>query len=317
MRLCPRWPPRPRAGASCRRGRRLRPCRRTPRAGSRTTPADRARSGALARRSSAQRRSSSSPAAGSATYRTALGRVDCAVPADAHARRWTAIAARAAPVERERDECGCEQPEHGRPPCRRCHHLYAARAAQGPSDLRRAGQTYRRHGPTRAPRSRRRSARCSRSRRPPSPGRRGGTALALVTADLEACDRRGRPLQRRDPRSAEDARRPPQHREHRRAGPRSSRTPKAAGSPLVDSRLRVRPIVGDFGAPRYTAVSPGRRLAYVTDSERQEVAVVESGRPPRHRPDAPSAVQPATSGSTERAAGSGSRSGARRTRSRC
>ena len=44
---------------------------------------------------------------------------------------------------------------------------------------------------------------------------------------------------------------------------------------LVDSRLRVRPIVGDFGAPRYTAVSPGRRLAYVTDSERQEVVVVE------------------------------------------
>jgi DNA-binding beta-propeller fold protein YncE len=41
----------------------------------------------------------------------------------------------------------------------------------------------------------------------------------------------------------------------------------------------VSPVAGDFGAPRYTAVSPDRRLAYVTDSERREVVVVElSGR---------------------------------------
>jgi DNA-binding beta-propeller fold protein YncE len=44
---------------------------------------------------------------------------------------------------------------------------------------------------------------------------------------------------------------------------------------LIDSDLRVRPIAGDFGAPRYTAVSPDRRLAYVTDSSREEVAVVD------------------------------------------
>ena len=55
---------------------------------------------------------------------------------------------------------------------------------------------------------------------------------------------------------------------------------------MVDSRLRVRPIVGDFGAPRYTAVSPGRRLAYVTDSERQRGCSRGVGRPSRHRPGA-------------------------------
>ena len=48
---------------------------------------------------------------------------------------------------------------------------------------------------------------------------------------------------------------------------------------LVDSELRVHPITGAFGAPRYTAISPDRRLAYVTDSSREEIAVVElSGR---------------------------------------
>ena len=104
--------------------------------------------------------------------------------------------------------------------------------------------------------------------------RRGGTALALVTADLEASivavDLSNGEIHARlktpaGPRSIESI------------GERAALVAHTEGGrlTLVDSRLRVRPIVGDFGAPRYTAVSPGRRLAYVTDSERQEVAVVE------------------------------------------
>ena len=104
--------------------------------------------------------------------------------------------------------------------------------------------------------------------------RRGGTALALVTADLEAAivgvDLSNGKVRRRlktpaGPRSIEsigERAAVVAHTEHGRLT-------------LVDGRLRVRPIVGDFGAPRYTAVSPGRRLAYVTDSERQEVVVVD------------------------------------------
>jgi DNA-binding beta-propeller fold protein YncE len=44
---------------------------------------------------------------------------------------------------------------------------------------------------------------------------------------------------------------------------------------LIDSDLGVHPITGSFGAPRYTAVSPDHRLAYVTDSARQELVVVD------------------------------------------
>ncbi len=44
---------------------------------------------------------------------------------------------------------------------------------------------------------------------------------------------------------------------------------------LIDSDLRVLPITGRFGEPRYSAVTPGGRFAYVTDSDRQEIAVVE------------------------------------------
>ena len=105
---------------------------------------------------------------------------------------------------------------------------------------------------------------------------RGGTALALVTADLEAAivavDLSNGEIHARlrtpaGPRSIESI------------GERAALVAHTEGGrlSLVDSRLRVRPIVGDFGAPRYSAVSPGRRLAYVTDSERQQVAVVELG----------------------------------------
>jgi DNA-binding beta-propeller fold protein YncE len=45
---------------------------------------------------------------------------------------------------------------------------------------------------------------------------------------------------------------------------------------LVDAgRLDVTQIEGAFSAPRYTAAHPNGRLAYVTDSERAEIAVVD------------------------------------------
>ncbi|HUR84956.1 MAG TPA: hypothetical protein VMY78_06390 [Solirubrobacteraceae bacterium] len=70
------------------------------------------------------------------------------------------------------------------------------------------------------------------------------------------------------------------------AGPRSiERAPggravvahAAAGavSLLGGSPLRVRRVLRGFGAPRYTAVRPGGRLAYVSDSDHGEVAVVD------------------------------------------
>ncbi len=102
----------------------------------------------------------------------------------------------------------------------------------------------------------------------------GGTALALVTADLDseiiAVDLSNGDVHSRlktpaDPRSIESV------------GERSALVAHTEGGrlTLVDGRLRVRPIVGELEAPRYTAVSPGRRLAYVTDSERREVVVVD------------------------------------------
>jgi DNA-binding beta-propeller fold protein YncE len=106
----------------------------------------------------------------------------------------------------------------------------------------------------------------------------GGTPLALVTADLEshvvAVDISSGAVLRRlrtpaDPRSIESV------------GVLGALVAHTAGGrmTLIDSDLRVRPIVGELAAPRYTAVSPDNRLAYVTDSERQEVVVVElSGR---------------------------------------
>ena len=104
--------------------------------------------------------------------------------------------------------------------------------------------------------------------------RLGGTPLALVTADLEshvvAVDvSAGRVVRRlrtpADPRSIESV---------GVVGALVAHT--AAGRlTLIDSDLRVRPVVGDLGEPRYAAVSPNGRLAYVTDSGRQEVAVVD------------------------------------------
>lgn len=48
---------------------------------------------------------------------------------------------------------------------------------------------------------------------------------------------------------------------------------------LIDSvRLRGRPVRGALGAPRYTAAHPDGRFAYVTDSERGEVVVLDLSR---------------------------------------
>jgi DNA-binding beta-propeller fold protein YncE len=104
--------------------------------------------------------------------------------------------------------------------------------------------------------------------------RLGGTPLALVTADLEshvvAVDvSSGRVLRRvrtpADPRSIESV------------GVVGALVAHTAGGrmTLIDSDLRVHAIAGAFGAPRYTAVSPDRRLAYVTDSARQQLVVVD------------------------------------------
>jgi DNA-binding beta-propeller fold protein YncE len=102
----------------------------------------------------------------------------------------------------------------------------------------------------------------------------GGTPLALVTADLESSIV-----------AVNIATGTVEHRLRTPADPRSIESIGQIGAlvahtasgrlSLVDSKLRVHPIAGDLGAPRYTAVSPSGRLAYVTDSERQEVVVVE------------------------------------------
>jgi DNA-binding beta-propeller fold protein YncE len=103
---------------------------------------------------------------------------------------------------------------------------------------------------------------------------RGGTPLALVTADLESSIvavevTSGKVLRRlatpAEPRSIESI---------GLVGALVAHTTRGELT-LVDSDLRVHPVAGAFGAPRYTAVSPDRRYAYVTDSERREVAVVE------------------------------------------
>jgi DNA-binding beta-propeller fold protein YncE len=109
---------------------------------------------------------------------------------------------------------------------------------------------------------------------PARAGTAGGTPLALVTADLEASVvavdlGAGRVLRRietpGDPRSIESI---------GVVGALVAHT--ASGRlTLIDSKLRVHPIAGDLAAPRYTAVSPDRRLAYVTDSERRELVVVD------------------------------------------
>jgi DNA-binding beta-propeller fold protein YncE len=102
----------------------------------------------------------------------------------------------------------------------------------------------------------------------------GGTPLALVTADLEssvvAVDvSSGRVVRRlrtpADPRSIESIGWTGALVAHTAVGRMT----------LIDTGLRVHPIAGSFGSPRYTAVSPDRRLAYVTDSAREEIVVVD------------------------------------------
>lgn len=105
-------------------------------------------------------------------------------------------------------------------------------------------------------------------------GRSGGLPLALVTADLESSivaielpsGRVYRRLQTpSDPRSIESI-----------GGTAAIVAHTGTGRvSLIDPTLAVRSIRGPFGAPRYTAVSDDRRFAYVTDSDRQEVAIVD------------------------------------------
>jgi len=102
----------------------------------------------------------------------------------------------------------------------------------------------------------------------------GGTPLALVTADLEshvvAVDvLAGRVVRRlrtpADPRSIESV-----------GGIGALVAHTAEGRlTLIDSDLRVRSVRGNLAEPRYAAVSPDARIAYVTDSGRHEVAVVD------------------------------------------
>jgi sugar lactone lactonase YvrE len=104
--------------------------------------------------------------------------------------------------------------------------------------------------------------------------RLGGRPLALVTADLEASVvavdlSAGRVVRRlatpADPRSIESV-----------GGVAALVAHTAEGRlTLIDSDLRVRPVRGELAEPRYAAVSPDRRHAYVTDSGRREVAVVD------------------------------------------
>jgi DNA-binding beta-propeller fold protein YncE len=110
---------------------------------------------------------------------------------------------------------------------------------------------------------------------PPLARAGGGTPLALVTADLE---------------SAIVAIDLSTGRVHRRlatpAGPRSiestgERTALVAHTEsgrlsVVEARtLKVFPVTGRFAEPRYAAIEPSGRLAYVTDSGRHELVVVD------------------------------------------
>jgi DNA-binding beta-propeller fold protein YncE len=102
----------------------------------------------------------------------------------------------------------------------------------------------------------------------------GGTPLALVTADLESSIvavhlSTGRVYRRiatpPDPRSIESVTGKAALVAHTGSGRLS----------LVDSSLDVHSVRGPFGAPRYSAISPDGQFGYVTDSEREEVAVVD------------------------------------------
>ena len=123
--------------------------------------------------------------------------------------------------------------------------------------------------------------------------------VALVTADLEshlvAVDADSGSHPEADPDRARA------HAASRRAssGRRSSPTRRTAGSasstpPGSTSSAEI----GGLGEPRYTAMHPSERLAYVSDSKRESVVVVDLARRAvvaqrrRSRPGAPSLAQP-------------------------
>jgi DNA-binding beta-propeller fold protein YncE len=107
------------------------------------------------------------------------------------------------------------------------------------------------------------------------PARAAAGPLALVTADTEShvavvALARGRVVQRlrtvAGPRSIQDV-----------PGGRAVVAHADAGvvSLLEGRPLRVRRVLRGFGAPRYTAVAPGGRIAYVSDGGHGEVAVLD------------------------------------------
>jgi DNA-binding beta-propeller fold protein YncE len=106
----------------------------------------------------------------------------------------------------------------------------------------------------------------------------GGAVVALATADLESHvvaleTASGRILKRirtvEAPRSIESS--PCGH-------VVVAHTPIGALSVLDAATLTVRAVVRGLGAPRYTAMHPAEKLAYVTDSGRGEVVTVDLDR---------------------------------------
>ena len=105
----------------------------------------------------------------------------------------------------------------------------------------------------------------------------GGTLVALVTADLEASIvavelSTGR-IHRRiatpsDPRAIEGF----------QNGALVAHTARGEVTLIDAATLRVDDVAGTFAAPRYAAVHRDRRHAYVTDSERADIAVVDLRR---------------------------------------
>jgi len=109
-------------------------------------------------------------------------------------------------------------------------------------------------------------------------GRLGGTGVAYVTADLEshivvvALGDGGTVARIRTapgPRSIESV--------HGRTA-LVAHTEHGLVTLLEAVPRRIRAELDDFEAPRYTAVHPRQQLAYVTDSAREEIVVVDVGR---------------------------------------
>ena len=113
-----------------------------------------------------------------------------------------------------------------------------------------------------------------RRRRPRSPGLRVGRRSALVTADLEssvvAVDLSTGTVHRR-------LRTPPDPRSIESIGVVGALVAHTASGrmTLIDSDLRVRPIAGELGAPRYAAVSPTGGSPTSPTPARREVVVVD------------------------------------------